>query len=167
MRGPDAIPNSVEVVVPLNWSDECAGGDSGEADATATDINGERQCAGLCDGSEVLVLDVLLVVVHSPGASVVCTPHTLVSDGHQYSGGIVLSDIQQTVLTNLGYFYLRVPSCRAQTNSYLSDLHQYMCAIMLSIEREWDPVLGISWIHASWLIHGQRTHQRRHGSTQR
>ena len=28
-------------------------------------------------------------------------------------GGIVLSDTQQTVLTNLECFYLRVPSCTA------------------------------------------------------
>ena len=28
-------------------------------------------------------------------------------------GGIVLSEIQQLVLKNLSYFYLRVPSCRA------------------------------------------------------
>ena len=27
-------------------------------------------------------------------------------------GGIVLSDIQQFVMTNIEYFYLRVPSCR-------------------------------------------------------
>ena len=51
---------------------------------------------------------VRVVAVQLLLAAICTAPHSPL-----HSGGIVLSDIQQIVLTNLEYFHLRVPNCSA------------------------------------------------------
>ena len=45
------------------------------------------------------------------------------------STGIAVSDIQQIVLTNLGYLYLRVPSCGALVTISESVSYSHRCTV--------------------------------------